>query len=125
MLTEIFIQIKSRERHEPQTLHVNTLAFLIFRKRIQQCGSSLLPSDTFVIEKQTASAEVEHKAVEIIHSDNLSFFYLGEYEDQVFGNTNARFTTQLAYPSSTGIFGGMSTDQETNGVISESINKNP
>lgn len=104
------------------------LAFLIFscEKEFSNVGSSLLPSDTFVIEKQTASADVEHKAVEIIRSDNLSFFYLGEYEDQVFGNTNARFTTQLSLPaSSTGIFGGMSTEQETNGVISESINKNP
>jgi hypothetical protein len=104
------------------------LAFLIFscEKEFSNVGSSLLPSDTFVIEKQTASADVEHKAVEIIRSDNLSFFYLGEYEDQVFGNTNARFTTQLSLPaSSTGIFGGMSTDQETNGVTSESINKNP
>ena len=89
-------------------------------------GSSLLPSDTFIIDKQTASLEIEHKAVEIIRSDNLSFYYLGEYEDQVFGNTTARYTTQLSLPTaSTGIFGKMSAEQEANGVISEVINKSP
>ena len=89
-------------------------------------GSSLLPSDTFVIDKQMASVEVEHKSIEIIRSDNLSFFYLGEYEDQVFGNTMARFTTQLSLPTiSTGIFGVMSAFQEANGVSSENTNKNP
>ena len=95
-------------------------------KEFSNVGSSLLPSDTFVIDSQMASAEVEHNAVEIIRTDNLSFFYLGEYQDQVFGNTNARFTTQLSLPSaSTGIFGKMNVDQETNGVSSEDINKNP
>ena len=89
-------------------------------------GSSLLPSDTFVIDKQTASLEVQHKSIEIIRSDNLSFFYLGEYEDQLFGNTIARFTTQLSLPTvSTGIFGGMSAFQEANGISSDNINKNP
>jgi hypothetical protein len=104
------------------------LAFIIFscEKKFSSVGSSLLPSDNFVIEKQTALIEVEHKAVEIIRSDNLSFFYLGEYEDELFGNTNARFTTQLSLPTtSNGIFGGMSADQEINGVSTENINKNP
>jgi hypothetical protein len=104
------------------------LVFIIFscEKEFSNVGSSLLPSDTFVIDKLTAPLEVEHKAVEIIRSDNLSFFYLGEYEDQVFGNTTAKFTTQLSLPTaSTGIFGKMSADQEADGVISEVINKNP
>ena len=104
------------------------LVFIISscEKEFSNVGSSLLPSDTFVIDSQMASVEVEHNAVEIIRSDNLSFFYLGEYEDQVFGNTTARFTTQLSLPNaSTGIFGKMNIDQETNGVSSEDINKNP
>jgi hypothetical protein len=104
------------------------LFFIIFscEKEFSTVSSSLLPSDTFVIDKQTASVEVMHKSVEIIRSDNLSFFYLGGYEDQVFGNTNARFTTQLSLPSvSNGIFGKMSADLETSGVSSENINKNP
>lgn len=104
------------------------LVFIILscEKEFSNVGSSLLPSDTFVIDSQMASVEVEHNAVEIIRSDNLSFFYLGEYEDQVFGNTTARFTTQLSLPNaSTGIFGKMNVDQETNGVGSENINKNP
>ena len=104
------------------------LVFIILscEKEFSNVGSSLLPSDTFVIDKQTASVEVEHKSIEIIRSDNLSFFYLGEYEDQVFGNTTARFTTQLSLPtSSTGIFGKMNVDQETNGVSTEDTNKNP
>ena len=95
-------------------------------KEFSNVGSSLLPSDTFVIDKQTASVEVDHKSIEIIRSDNLSFFYLGEYEDQVFGNTTARFTTQLSLPTvSTGNFGGMSAFQEANGVSSENTNKKP
>ena len=104
------------------------LVFIILscEKEFSNVGSSLLPSDTFVIDSQMASLQVEHNAVEIIRTDNLSFFYLGEYQDQVFGNTNARFTTQLSLPSaSTGIFGKMNVDQETNGVSSEDINKNP
>ena len=104
------------------------LVFIILscEKEFSNVGSSLLPSDTFVIDKQTASVEVEHKSIEIIRSDNLSFFYLGEYEDQVFGNTTARFTTQLSLPTaSTGIFGKMNVDQETNGVSTEDTNKNP
>ena len=103
------------------------LAFIFScEKEFSNVGSSLLPSDTFVIDKQTASVEVEHKSIEIIRSDNLSFFYLGEYKDQVFGNTIARFTTQLSLPTaSTGIFGGMSAYQEANGVSSESTNKKP
>ena len=104
------------------------LFFIIFscEKEFSSVSSSLLPSDNFVIDKQTASVEVMHKSVEIIRSDNLSFFYLGDYEDQVFGNTNARFTTQLSLPSvSNGIFGKMSADLETSGVSSENINKNP
>lgn len=95
-------------------------------KEFSNVGSSLLPSDTFVIEMQTASAEVEHKSLKIIRTDNLFFFYLGEYEDQVFGNTTARFTTQLSLlSSSSGIFGDMTADQEINGVSTEAINKNP
>ena len=102
------------------------LFILSCEKEFSNVGSSLLPSDTFVIDKQTASVEVEHKSIEIIRSDNLSFFYLGEYEDQVFGNTIARFTTQLSLPTvSTGIFGGMNAFQEANGVSSENTNKNP
>ena len=104
------------------------LPFIILscEKEFSNVGSSLLPSDTFFIEKQTALAKVEHKAIEIIRSDNLSFFYLGKYEDQVFGNTNARFTSQLSLPTaSTGIFGSMSAEQELNGVSSENTNKNP
>lgn len=105
-----------------------SLVFIILscEKEFSNVGLSLLPSDTFIIENERASVEVEHKAVEIIRSDNLSFFYLGDYEDQVFGNTNARFTTQLSLPNaSVGIFGKMSADIETNGVSSEGINKNP
>ena len=95
-------------------------------KEFSNVGSSLLPSDTFVIDKQTASVEVEHKSIEIIRSDDLSLFYLGEYEDQVFGNTIARFTTQLSLPTvSTGVFGGMSAFQEANGISSDNTNKNP
>jgi len=104
------------------------LVFLTFscEKEFSNVGSSLLPSDTFVIEKQTASAAVEHKSLEIIRTDNLSFFYLGEYEDQVFGNTTARFTTQLSLLSSpSGIFGSMTADQEIDGVSTEDINKSP
>ena len=104
------------------------LVFIILscEKEFSNVGSSLLPSDNFVIDSQMASVEVEHNAVEIIRTDNLSFFYLGEYQDQVFGNTNARFTTQLSLPTaSTGIFGKMNVDQETNGISSEDINKNP
>jgi hypothetical protein len=104
------------------------LVFIILscEKEFSNVGSSLLLSDTFVIDSQMASVEVEHNAVEVIRSDNLSFFYLGEYEDQVFGNTTARFTTQLSLPNaSTGIFGKMNVDQETNGIGSENINKNP
>ena len=94
-------------------------------KEFSNVGSSLLPSDTFVIDQQTAPAGVEHKTLEVIRTDNLSFFYLGEYEDQVFGNTTARFTTQLSLPVVSGIFGNMSVDLEINGVSSETINKNP
>ena len=104
------------------------LVFIVLscEKEFSNVGSSLLPSDTFVIDKQTTSVEVEHKGVEIIRTDNLSFLYLGDYEDQVFGNTNARLTTQLSLSTSSNvIFGKMSADQETNGVSSENINKNP
>ena len=74
------------------------LVVIIFscEKEFSNVESSLFPSNTFVVDKQTVSLDVEHKAVDVIRSDNLSFFYLGNYEDQVFGNTNARFTTQLS-----------------------------
>ena len=104
------------------------LVVIIFscEKEFSNVESSLFPSNTFVVDKQTVSLDVEHKAVDVIRSDNLSFFYLGNYEDQVFGNTNARFTTQLSLPNSpNGVFGKMSAELETNGVISDNINKNP
>ena len=68
MLTEIFIQIKSSsERHEPQIFLCGlfALVFIILscEKEFSNVGSSLLPSDTFVIDKQTASVEVEHKSL--------------------------------------------------------------
>ena len=87
-------------------------------KEFNDLGASLLPSDTFVIEKETAPVRAEHKSIEVVRTDNLSFFSLGEYEDAVFGNTKASFTTQLSLAtSSTGTFGSMSPDTETNGVI--------
>ena len=80
----------------------------------------------FVIEKETAPVRAEHKSIEVVRTDNLSFFSLGEYEDAVFGNTKASFTTQLSLAtSSTGTFGSMSPETETNGVISDTTNKNP
>lgn len=95
-------------------------------KEFNSLGASLLPSDTFVIEKETAPVGIAHQSIEIIRTDNLSFFYLGEYEDAVFGNTKASFTTQLSLPiNSTGIFGDMSPENETNGVSSDTTNKNP
>ena len=51
------------------------LFILSCEKEFSNVGSSLLPSDTFVIDKQTASVEVEHKSIEIIRSDNLSFLF--------------------------------------------------
>ena len=77
------------------------LVFIILscEKEFSNVGSSLLPSDNFVIDSQMASVEVEHNAVEIIRTDNLSFFYLGEYQDQVFGNTNAVSYTHLTLPT--------------------------
>ncbi len=95
-------------------------------KEFNSLGVSLLPSDTFVIEKEMAPVKIEHQSIEIIRTDNLSLFYLGEYEDAVFGNTKASFTTQLSLPvNSTGIFGDMSPENEINGVSSDTTNKNP
>ena len=104
------------------------LSLILFscEKEFSKVGSSLLPSDNFIIENQIVFPDVEHKGIEIIRSDNLDLFYLGDYHDQFFGNTSASFTTQLSLPlASTSIFGKMSTDEEINGVSSEAINKFP
>ena len=95
-------------------------------KEFNDLGASLLPSDNIIIEKETAPVGLGHKSIGVVRTDNLLFFSLGEYEDAVFGNTKASFTTQLSLPtSSTGTFGSMNPDTETNGVSSETTNKNP
>ena len=111
-------------------LSAGLFAILLFvsscEKEFNDLGASLLPSDTFVIEKETAPVGLGHKSIEIVRTDNLSFFSLGEYEDAAFGNTKASFTTQLSLAtSSTGTFGSMSPATETNGVTSDTTNKNP
>ena len=95
-------------------------------KEFNDLGASLLPSDNIIIEKETAPVGLGHKSIDVVRTDNLLFFSLGEYEDAVFGNTKASFTPQLSLATnSSGTFGSMNTDTETNGVSSDTTNKNP
>ena len=81
MLTEIFIQIKSSsERHEPQTFLRPIRPFLSFylvKKNSVMWDHPYCPLILLSSISKRTSVEVEHKSVEIIRSDNLSFFYLG------------------------------------------------
>ena len=95
-------------------------------KEFNDLGASLLPSDNIIIEKETAPVGLGHKSIDVVRTDNLLFFSLGEYEDAVFGNTKASFTTQLSLATNlSGTFGSMNPDTETNGVSSDTTNKNP
>ena len=62
-------------------LSVGLFAILLFvsscEKEFNDLGASLLPSDTFVIEKETATVGAEHKSIEVVRTYNLSFFSLG------------------------------------------------
>ena len=105
---------------------VGIFLFTSCNKEFSDVDASLLPTDTFVIEKQTALVGVQHERIEVIRTDDLSFLYLGQYQDPVFGTTTASVTTQLSLPlSSSGIFGLMSAENEEEGTSAEGTNINP
>jgi hypothetical protein len=105
---------------------VGIFLFTSCNKEFSDVDASLLPTDTFVIEKQTALVGVQHERIEVIRTDDLSFLYLGQYQDPVFGTTTASVTTQLSLPlSSSGIFGLMSAENEEEGTSTDDTNINP
>ena len=105
---------------------VGIFLFTSCNKEFSDVDASLLPTDTFVIEKQTALVGVQHERIEVIRTDDLSFLYLGQYQDPVFGTTTSSVTTQLSLPlSSSGIFGLMSAENEEEGTSTDDTNINP
>jgi len=97
------------------------LLFLIFiscNKEYNTIGTDILRSDTFKTNIEYVNVEVKQKKIPPFKSIGLPIYQLGTIKDNIFGDREASFVTQLRLEEINPIFGVTSQEKEEAGDAS-------
>jgi hypothetical protein len=74
---------------------VGIFLFTSCNKEFSDVDASLLPTDTFVIEKQTALVGVQHERIEVIRTDEIYLFFISRSipRSRFWNNNGKRYNT--------------------------------
>ncbi|MFS4445750.1 DUF4270 family protein [Maribacter sp. 2307UL18-2] len=92
------------------------LAFISCEQELTTIGSEVVGSEPFVIGKQEYDVFAFNKKVEAVQTNKLPVYQLGTFEDPVYGNIEARITSQLILPPGNVQFGNFSQQNEDLGA---------
>ncbi len=92
------------------------LAFISCEQELTTIGSEVVGSEPFVIGKQEYDVFAFNKKVEAVQTNKLPAYQLGTFEDPVYGNIEARITSQLVLPPGNVQFGTFSQQNEDLGA---------
>lgn len=88
------------------------MAFVSCEQDLTTIGSEVVGSEPFVIGKQEYDVFAFNKKVEAVQTNKLPVYQLGTFEDAVYGNIEARITSQLILPPGNIQFGTFSQQNE-------------
>ena len=94
------------------------LSFLVFvscTKEYNTIGTDILKSDTFNTEVEYVGVQIKHKVIPPFKSIALPIYQLGKIQDEIFGNRDAFFVTQLGLEELNPRFGITSQEKEDAG----------
>lgn len=88
------------------------LGFISCEEELTTIGAEVVGSEPFVIGKQEYDVFAFNKKVEAVQTNKLPLYQLGTFEDPVYGNIEARITSQLVLPPGNIQFGTFSQQNE-------------
>lgn len=88
------------------------LGFVSCEQDLTTIGAEVVGSDPFVIGKRQYDVFAFNKRVEAVQTNKLPIYQLGTFEDPVYGNIEARITSQLLLPTRNIQFGTFSQQNE-------------
>ena len=91
------------------------LFFISCNKEYNTIGTDFLRSDTFDTNVEYVDVAVKQKRIPAFKSIALPIYQLGKIQDQIFGNRDATFVTQLGLEELNPIFGITSQTKEEEG----------
>lgn len=91
------------------------LFFISCNKEYNTIGTDFLRSDTFDTNVEYVDVAVKQKRIPPFKSIGLPIYQLGKIQDQIFGNRDATFVTQLGLEELNPIFGITSQTKEEEG----------
>ena len=94
---------------------VCSLFFISCNKEYNTIGTDFLRSDTFDTNVEYVDVAVKQKQIPPFKSIALPIYQLGKIQDQIFGNRDATFVTQLGLEELNPIFGITSQTKEEEG----------
>lgn len=97
------------------------VALLACEEELITIGDTVIGGEPFTTDKAYFDVFVYNKDLKAVPTNKLPIYQLGVYNDPVFGNTEARITTQVTLPSGQGnpIFGIFSQATEDNADTDE------
>ena len=94
------------------------LIFISCNKEYNTIGTDILRSDTFKTNIEYVNVEVKQKQIPPFKSIGLPIYQLGTIQDNIFGDREASFVTQLRLEELNPIFGVTSQSKEEAGDAS-------
>lgn len=91
------------------------MIFISCSKEYNTIGTDILRSDTFNTNVEYVNVAVKQKQIPPFRSIGLPIYQLGKMQDNIFGNREASFVTQLSLQESDPVFGITSQEKEDSG----------
>lgn len=92
------------------------MALLSCEQDLTTIGAEVVGQEPFVIGKEEYDVFAFNKKVEAVQTNKLPIYQLGTFEDPVYGNIEARITSQLTLPLGNTRFGTFSQQDEDLGA---------
>ena len=91
------------------------MIFISCSKEYNSIGTDILRSDTFNTNVEYVNVAVKQKQIPPFRSIGLPIYQLGKMQDNIFGNREASFVTQLSLQEADPVFGITSQEKEDSG----------
>jgi hypothetical protein len=90
------------------------VAFVSCEEDLTTIGAEVIGGEPFITDKAIYDVFAYNKKIEAVRTNKLPLYQLGIFNDPVYGNTDARITSQLLLPTTRPAFGVYSQDIEDN-----------
>jgi len=101
---------------------VFTITFISCEEDITTLGGGVVGNETLDVEKITYNVVAVNKKIEAVEVNKLPIYQLGNFNDPIYGNTEATITSQIQLPTLNPTFGNESqTDEENSSQENERV----